>query len=167
MDTSLLKYHKQTDISSKLRHKRCISLKPSIALFITRLPHCVCCSPGSSRCSGFDRLCGNPALQCWSLSQSNLDSGYHTASRALLQEWSTFKKGKPLYFLTNIFSDPFIFDVHVCVCVEAAGHYLQPVIETYWAFLCVHAINIEVGEVKRDCEAALNRNDVLTGYRLS
>lgn len=51
--------------------------------------------------------------------------------------------------------------------MEAAGHYLQPVIETYWAFLCVHAINVEVGEVKRDCEAALNRNDVLTGYRLS
>ena len=49
--------------------------------------------------------------------------------------------------------------------MEAACHYLQPVMEAVWTLVSVHALNVEVvREVKRDNEARINSNDVLTGH---
>ncbi len=68
----------------------------------------------------------------------------------------------------------FIFKTHllsilyeITLCMEAAGYYLQPVMKTDWALLCVHALNVEVfSEVKRDNEARFYRNDVLAGHSI-
>lgn len=49
--------------------------------------------------------------------------------------------------------------------MEAACHYLQPVMETVWTLICVHALNVEVvAEVESNSEARLYRNNVLTGH---
>lgn len=51
--------------------------------------------------------------------------------------------------------------------MEAACHHLQPVMETVWALLSVHALDVEVvSEVKRDNEARFYRNNVLTGHSM-
>lgn len=51
--------------------------------------------------------------------------------------------------------------------MEAACHHLQPVMETVWALLSVHALDVEVvRKVKRDSEARFYRNNVLTGHSM-
>lgn len=52
--------------------------------------------------------------------------------------------------------------------VNEAVQYLQPVIGTDLAFLCVYGLNLKVvREVQRDGEARLNRDDVLAGHSVS
>lgn len=52
--------------------------------------------------------------------------------------------------------------------MKEAVQYLQPMIGTDQAFLCVHGLDLKVvREVQRDGEARLNRNDVLAGYSMN
>lgn len=49
----------------------------------------------------------------------------------------------------------------------AAYRYLQPMMETVWALLGLHALDVEdVGEVQSDGKARFYRNDVLAGHSM-
>lgn len=70
------------------------------------------------------------------------------------------------YLVIDLFFVVLLYSNHA-VYVEAACHYLQPVIETKWALLSFNVLNVEiVREVKRHSEAKFYRNDVLTGHGL-
>lgn len=70
-----------------------------------------------------------------------------------------------IYWITYGISAPFI--AHFPQIEEAVCHYLQPVMETAWALLSVHTLNLEfMSEVERDSESQFYRDNILTGHSM-
>lgn len=132
-------------------------------------PHCVCCTPGSIHCFVPDYQYCSPASQCLSLCLLILGLFPHTASWDFCLGWSPYRK-KCSKFVNweNIYILEFCLPLLILLqLVKADSCYLQPVIETVWAFLCVHTLNVKfVREVKRDSEAGFHRNYILTGQSI-
>lgn len=131
--------------------------------------HSVCCSPDSSRHSGLCCQCDSLASQCLILCLCGPDFYCHTALRALGSMFSSLLVGAYDLFNTEE-NSCFELIIHLLFKpygVKEAVLYLQPVIGTDGALLCVHGLNLKVvREVQRNGEARLNRDDVLAGYSM-
>ena len=126
----------------------------------------MCCSPGSSLCSVLYHRFHSPAWQCLSLWLSVLGSFHRIASRAFGLGQSPFRK--EFIYCSMMYTLELCLFLFISIETDrAACNYLQPVIETVWAFLCVQTFNVEVvREVKRDYEARFYRNYILTGQSM-